>query len=49
MKKYHLAFGQYSDGIYLAPSGFEGFDIEEGAIVTTDADTFWAAPVKALL
>ena len=36
-------------GIYLAPSGFEGFDIEEGAIVTTDADTFWAAPVKAVL
>ena len=32
--------------IYLAPSGFEGFDIEEGAIFTTDADTFWAAPVK---
>lgn len=32
--------------IYLAPSGFEGFDIKEGAILTTDADTFWAAPVK---
>ena len=34
--------------IYLVPSGFEGFDIDEGAIVTTDADTFWA-PVKTVL
>ena len=33
--------------IYLVPSGFKGFDIEEGTIVTTDADTFWAAPVKS--
>ena len=35
--------------IYLVPSGFEGFDIDKGAIVTTDADTFWAAPVKMSL
>ena len=34
--------------IYLVPSGFEGFNIDEGAIVTTDADTFWA-PVKAVM
>ena len=35
--------------IYLVPSGFEGFDIDKGAIVTTDADTFWAAPEKKSL
>ena len=33
--------------IYLVPSGFKGFDIDEGAIVTTDADTFWA-PAKTV-
>ena len=35
--------------IYLVPSGFGGFNIDEGEIVTTDADTFWAAPVKEVL
>lgn len=35
--------------IYLVPSGFEGFDIEEGDMVTTNADIFWAAPVKTAL
>lgn len=35
--------------INLVPSGFEGFDIDEGEIVTTDADAFWAAPVKKAL
>ena len=34
--------------IYLVPSGFKGFRIDEGAIVTTDADTFWA-PMKTVL
>ena len=32
--------------IYLVPSGFDGFGIREGGIVTTDADAFWAAPRK---
>ena len=36
--------------IYLVPSGFGGFNFgvfkNDGEIVTTDADTFWAAPVK---
>ena len=35
--------------IYLVPSGFKGYEIQEGTIVTTDADAFWAAPVKAVL
>ena len=35
--------------IYLVPSGFEGFDIKEGDMVTTNADIFWAAPVKTAL
>ena len=35
--------------INLVPSGFGGFNIDEGEIVTTDADTFWAAPVKEVL
>ncbi len=35
--------------IYLVPAGFKGFDIEDGAVITTDADTFWAAPVKTNL
>ena len=35
--------------INLVPSGYKGFDIEEGEIVTTDADSFWAAPVKSCL
>ena len=39
--------------IYLVPSGFGGFNFgvfkNDGEIVTTDADTFWAAPVKAVL
>ncbi len=30
--------------IKLVPSGFDGFDINEGGIVTTDAEAFWAAP-----
>ena len=32
--------------IYLVPSGFKGYEIQEGTIVTTDADDFWAAPGK---
>ena len=32
--------------INLVPSGFEPFRVDEGGIVTTDADTFWAAPKK---
>ena len=32
--------------IYLVPSGFKGYEIQEGTIVTTDADAFWAAPKK---
>ena len=35
--------------INLVPSGFGGFNIDEGEIVTTDADTFWAAPAKEVL
>ena len=35
--------------IYLVPSGFKGYESHEGTIVTTDADAFWAAPVKAVL
>ena len=39
--------------IYLVPSGFGGFNYgvfkNDGEIVTTDADTFWAAPVKMSL
>ena len=39
--------------IYLVPSGFGGFNFgvfkNDGEIVTTDADTFWAAPVKKVL
>lgn len=30
--------------INLVPSGFEGYGIDEGEIVTTNADAFWAAP-----
>ena len=32
--------------IILIPSGFEPFRIDEGVVVTTDADAFWAAPTK---
>ena len=32
--------------IHLIPSGFNAFRIGDGEIVTTDADTFWAAPKK---
>ena len=32
--------------IDLVPSGFEAYYRKEGGIVTTDADTFWAAPKK---
>ena len=32
--------------IVLVPSGFEPFYLKDGAVVTTDADTFWAAPKK---
>ena len=32
--------------IKLVPSGFGGFFKDEEDITTTDADTFWAAPVK---
>lgn len=35
--------------IYLIPSGFKPFRINDGDIVTTDADIFWAAPVKSSL
>ena len=39
--------------IYLVPSDYGGFNFgvfkNNGEIVTTDADTFWAAPVKAVL
>ena len=39
--------------IYLVPSGFGVFNFgvfkNVGEIVTTDADTFWAAPVKKVL
>ena len=34
--------------INLVPAGYEGFNIDEGEIVTTDADTFWAAPDSGL-
>jgi len=30
--------------ISLIPSGFEPFNVQDGGIVTTDADAFWAAP-----
>ena len=30
--------------INLFPSGFGGYGIDEGEIVTTNADAFWAAP-----
>ena len=33
--------------ICLVPSDFEPFRMDDGAIVTTDADTFWAAPVRS--
>ena len=35
-------------GLYinLVPSGFVPFRVDEGEIVTTDADRFWAAPEK---
>ena len=33
--------------IYLVPSGFPGYDIGDGALVTTDSDAFWAAPANA--
>ena len=35
--------------IHLIPSGFKPFLMGDGDIVTTDADTFWAAPVKSKL
>ena len=39
--------------IYLVPSGYGGFNFgvfkNDGEIVTTDADSFWAAPVKKVL
>ena len=35
--------------IHLAPSGFKAFLAGDGDIVTTDADTFWAAPVRSSL
>ena len=34
--------------IHLIPSGFNAFRIGDGEIVTTDADTFWAAPKKSI-
>ena len=37
--------------IYLVPSDYGGFNFgvfkNNGEIVTADADTFWAAPVKS--
>ena len=38
-------------GLYinLVPSGFVPFRVDEGEIVTTDADRFWAAPEKPSL
>ena len=38
-----LEAGRY---IHLIPSGFNPFRVGDGEIVTTDADTFWAAPKK---
>ncbi|MBO7618018.1 MAG: transglutaminase domain-containing protein [Bacteroidales bacterium] len=35
--------------INLVPSGFEAFHILDGGWDTTDADSFWAAPVKTSL
>lgn len=32
--------------IRLVPSGFEPFRTDNGDLITTDADTFWAAPKK---
>lgn len=40
----HRVIGRH---IRLVPSGFDPFLKDDGDLVTTDADTFWAAPVRA--
>ena len=41
-----MASGQ---SVSLVPSGFEPFYYQDNSVITSDADRFWAAPVKTVL
>ena len=40
---------EIGQSVCLAPPGFEPFYYQDNSVITTDADRFWAAPVKTVL